>query len=117
MPVTKGITVNSRKRRNLESSFEDDFFNSDINSNDDESINNTRNDAKQNDPYYDSMLSIDDDIYCEFVESLDSACWQISPLELWEFNRTIIDNLTQDEIIRKINHEKIRYYFMSTCKL
>ncbi len=94
----------------MESSFEDDhdgFFTNENKTNDNNHDDIPWNSGK--DPYYDSMLSIDDDIYCSFVESLDQACWQVGPLELWGFNRTMIENLSREEIIQKINHEKTRY--------
>jgi len=93
--------MSRRRKRDVgeEDIFADDFFNEDV---------ETSN-ASQHDPYYDSFLSIHDDLYCPFIESLDEACWQITPLELWGFNRTIISNLTQDAIIDAVNNQKIRY--------
>jgi hypothetical protein len=103
LPITKSLSKR-RRRRDLDSEdlFADDFFSSD-------SVNASVYEVKNDDPYYDSFLTIPDDIYCSFVESLDQACWQISPLELWGFDRSTIKNLTHEEIVDAVNNVKVRY--------
>jgi len=80
--------------------FSDDFFA--------ETEGNSSVPDVKEDPFYDATLSLPDDIYCSFVESLDEACWQITPLELWGFNRTVINSLTHEEIVEAINNKKVR---------
>lgn len=42
--------------------------------------------------------------YCSFVEAMmEKDCFVNSILELWQFNKSKIKNLTKDEIINKIN--------------
>lgn len=42
-------------------------------------------------------------LYCSFVESMKKECYVKSALELWNFNKKKIYNLTKAEIINKIN--------------
>ncbi|CAL8112733.1 unnamed protein product [Orchesella dallaii] len=80
--------------------FDSDFFTSDASTNKEE-------DGKGFDP----MLSLPEDIYCSIIDNLDDACWEINPLELWSYNRTKIENLTQDEIIKVFNTRLISPIF------
>lgn len=57
---------------------------------------------------FSQLFVVPDEFYCSIVNELDAACWEVSPAELWSFDKSLIDNLTQEEIIRVVNHELIR---------
>jgi len=83
----------------FESTFGDDFFSNDVGyTTGDESANGR-----------DPMLNIPEDIYCSIVNDLDEACWEINPAEMWSFDRSQIQNLSQSDIINVINHQLTRY--------
>lgn len=47
---------------------------------------------------------MDTDLLCSFVENMKNECYSKSILELWDFNRNKIYNLTKDDIIREVNN-------------
>lgn len=55
--------------------------------------------------------------YCSFVEAmLEKDCFVNSILELWNFNKRKIQNLTKDDIINKINVFKEKYLQFTLLK-
>ncbi|XP_021948457.1 protein patched homolog 2 isoform X2 [Folsomia candida] len=60
---------------------------------------------------FSQLFVVPDEFYCSIVNELDAACWEVSPAELWSFDKSLIDNLTQEEIIRVVNHELISPIF------
>lgn len=77
--------------------FEDDFFKSGYNTNE-------SSDHKDGGDWDPSTL-MSEEVYCSIVNSLDEACWEVNPTELWSYNRSHIYNLTGEEIIRVMNHQ------------
>jgi hypothetical protein len=94
--------------------FEDDFFNEKHSSAETETergsgrSSSRTNYVDPNDVEFDPSLSYPEEIYCSIINNLDEACWEVNPAELWSFNRSLIDNLTQEDIIRVINHQFTR---------
>lgn len=80
----------------FDDAFEDEFFKEDA-------VNSYSTDSD-----IDPMLSIPEELYCSIINDLDEACWEVSPAELWSFNRSLINQLTQNDIIHGINHQLIR---------
>ena len=46
------------------------------------------------------------EIYCDIVETLKAKCGEYSLLEIWKYNKTIISNLKDQDIINAINTVK-----------
>ena len=46
------------------------------------------------------------EIYCDIVETLKAKCGEYSLLEIWKYNKTIISNLEDQDIINAINTVK-----------
>jgi len=53
------------------------------------------------------------DIYCDLVTTLDKRCYEQSILEIWDFDRDIIFNLTQADILDAINTLTVSPWFWS----
>ena len=51
----------------------------------------------------DKLEGLPKDIYCDIVETLEGKCGEYSLLEIWKYDREIISNLTQQDIINAIN--------------
>ena len=49
------------------------------------------------------------DIYCDLVTTLDKRCYEQSILEIWDFDRDIIFNLTQEDILEAVNTLTVRW--------
>ena len=43
------------------------------------------------------------DIYCDIVETLEDKCGEYSLLEIWNYDKTLISNLTEQDIINAVN--------------
>jgi hypothetical protein len=97
--VINGTALPQGLFEDFEETFGDDFFSDDL--------GYTAVEEGQGSGF-DPMLSIPEDIYCSIVNDLDEACWEINPAEMWSFDRSQINNLTQNDIIRVINHQLIR---------
>ena len=46
-------------------------------------------------------------IYCNIFNNLERVCKEYSILELWNFNETVIRDLTDEEIVTAVNTIKI----------
>ncbi|XP_072939386.1 patched domain-containing protein 3-like [Epargyreus clarus] len=88
VPVVKLFTSNGKRSDNNSSS------------------NSVQNNNTEND-YVDLTLWVDDEYYCNFLESFSLACLQYDILDLWENDPNVIKNLTKHDIIRKLNDVKI----------
>lgn len=52
----------------------------------------------------DNMLeSLPKEIYCDIVETLEDKCGEFSLLEIWKYDRNVISDLAQHDIINAIN--------------
>ncbi|ODN02586.1 Patched domain-containing protein 3, partial [Orchesella cincta] len=60
---------------------------------------------------FDPSVSLPTDVYCNIVSSLDKECFELNMLELWNYNSSVINKLTKEEIVNAINHEQIRQVF------
>jgi len=49
-----------------------------------------------------------EDLFCNIVNRLDTACMEHSLLELWKFNENKIQNLTEEKIIKALNRTTVR---------
>lgn len=87
----------------FEDTFDDEFF-----TNDDKLANHDTSQGSS-DAGFSQLFSVPSEFYCSLVKELDESCLEVNPLELWSYNRTLVEKLTQDEIIRFVNHELIRY--------
>jgi len=86
---------------NFGDAFDDDFFKSETDHGRSFTVN-------QDDVEFDPSLTLPPEVYCEFINHLEEACWEVNPAELWSFNRSLIYNLTQEDIIHAINHQLTR---------
>ena len=43
------------------------------------------------------------DIYCALVETLEDKCGEFSLLEMWNYDKEVISNLTEQKIIDAVN--------------
>lgn len=104
-------SINLRRRRQandtaavvIEDEFNDDFFSS----LDDESPGQ-KSDMKRGGGSGASGLFKTDDkmiqgLYCGIISSFPLGCYQQNLLELWNFNRDVIRNLTVEDILLTIN--------------
>ena len=46
---------------------------------------------------------LDRDVYCEYVEELETTCFEQSLLEIWRYNAEVISQLTSENILRAVN--------------
>lgn len=53
------------------------------------------------------------DIYCGLIDTLDKRCYEQSLLEIWDFDRDIIFNLTQADILDAVNTLTVSPWFWS----
>ena len=51
----------------------------------------------------DEMEGLPRDVYCDIVETMEDKCGEYSLLEIWNYDKEIISNLSQHEIINAIN--------------
>ena len=51
----------------------------------------------------DYLSSLPPHIYCDLVTTIDKRCAETSLLEIWDFDRDIINNLTTQDILDAIN--------------
>ena len=42
-------------------------------------------------------------IYCDLIETLNDKCGEYSILEIWKYQRAVIEKLTEQDIIHAIN--------------
>ncbi len=68
------------------------------------------NDSFSNDSYFDASFIVGQETYCEILSSLDNACWESNLASLWEYNDSVIRNLTLEDILLKINSKTVRYF-------
>ncbi|CAB3239013.1 unnamed protein product [Arctia plantaginis] len=76
-----------------------------------DSLNNKHTNINKNSSniisdYSDPTLWVDDEFYCEFLESFQYTCLQNNILDLWKTNMTNIKNLTRHDIIKKVQNVK-----------
>lgn len=95
-------TTNSSSGTNFLNSF-DDF--------DTEFEDSDEQDEEKDKKPFDPSVSLPVDLYCSIVASLDEECYESNLLELWNYNGSVIRDLTATEILDGMNHEKIRYNF------
>ncbi|XP_076048649.1 patched domain-containing protein 3-like [Oratosquilla oratoria] len=53
---------------------------------------------------FDWSLEFEDDIYCQFYNRMPMACLELSILDMWERDEDAIHDLTQEDIINRINN-------------
>ena len=46
---------------------------------------------------------LDRDVYCEYVEELETTCFEQSLLEIWRYDAEVISQLTSEKILRAVN--------------
>ncbi|CAH0729250.1 unnamed protein product, partial [Brenthis ino] len=83
------------------------FLSTNWKSRSEDSINANSNKSLQNEDLSDFSLLIDDDFYCNLIESFPLTCLQYNILDIWKSNITLIENVTKKEIIRGVNQEKV----------
>ncbi|XP_035705979.1 NPC intracellular cholesterol transporter 1 isoform X2 [Folsomia candida] len=92
-------TISSSGSHNdWDSAFDDDFFKE-----------STEEDVKPK--QWTVYHSIPESLYCSIIDTLEEACLESNPVELWSYDKDVIYNLTQEEIIRVFNHEIISPVF------
>ena len=74
--------------------------------NNDKAPTETKNEEEDRDSFLDGLPS---DIYCDLVTTLDKRCYEQSILEIWDFDRDIIFNLTQEDILEAVNTLTVRW--------
>lgn len=57
---------------------------------------------------FDPSISLPVDVYCNIVSSLNEECYESNILELWSYDALSINNLTREDILEVVNHEKLR---------
>ncbi|XP_068631060.1 patched domain-containing protein 3-like [Battus philenor] len=62
------------------------------------------NKKKSNSEFSDSTLWVDDEFYCGFLNKFSFTCLQYNILDLWGSDKELINNVTKEDIIKKINH-------------
>ena len=55
-------------------------------------------------------------IYCDLVTTLDKRCFELSLLEIWDFDGEIIGGLTQQEILDAVNTLDMRFVKIDAAK-
>ena len=63
-------------------------------------ISGKKEEGRTNDDY---LSSLPPHIYCDLVTTIDKRCAESSLLEIWDFDRDIINNLTTQDILDAIN--------------
>lgn len=106
LPVTKYSnpgSEKSRRRRSIddELNFDDDFYNDTI-------ALNTSN------LEFDPSVDLPQSIYCDVINLLDEDCWESNVVEIWNYNSSVIESLTKENIIDVINTKSIRYFSLRT---
>lgn len=87
--VDKGVALDFS---GFEDEFSDDFFQDKV------------------EEEFDPSILLPENMYCDIVNSLPEACWEVNLAEVWGYNQSLVDNLTKDDILRKLNQlEIIRY--------
>lgn len=102
VPIISMLIANNRKRRSpaINSSistgslFDDDFF-----TDSGAPIPPLKN--------FDPSVDLDPRFYCSILEGFELGCLQKSLLDLWKYNISVISNLSQKDIIDKINTTSI----------
>ena len=56
----------------------------------------------------DWSLMVDKRIYYKFYSSMPTACLEISILEMWGYNTTLLASLTDQDVINAINTNTLR---------
>lgn len=57
------------------------------------------------DPRLDPSAASTPELYCTFVEGIKKECYTKSILDLWEYDKNIIMNLTKEDIIAAVNSD------------
>lgn len=109
IPIITGVDlskINLRKRRQvngtspvIEDEFNDDFFSS----LDDGPAAKKETKVSGASGLFKSEDNLFQGIYCGIINSFPLNCYQQNLLELWNFNRDIIRNLTVEDILHTIN--------------
>lgn len=58
---------------------------------------------------FDWSLAFNKKIYYQFYKMMPTACLELSILEIWGDNDTIINSLTDEDIINDVNTATMRY--------
>ena len=61
----------------------------------------TDNDAEDDDE--DLVDKLPPSIYCDLIETLSDKCGEYSILEIWKYQRSVIERLTEQDILNAIN--------------
>ena len=62
--------------------------------------------VKKNNPT--DLSDLPPNIYCDLVTTIDTACFELSLLEIWLYDEEAVAKLTQHQILDKINTLEIR---------
>ncbi|XP_044257240.1 protein patched homolog 1-like isoform X1 [Tribolium madens] len=60
-------------------------------------------DKKSNVTEKDPSVTMNAALYCSFIEIMENECFKKSILELWDYNPTVINQLTKTDILNTIN--------------
>lgn len=75
--------------------------------NDNSDNKNSTKSVSSDSDYADPTLWVNDDFYCDFLESFQFTCYQSNILDLWRNNLEDISLATTEEIINKVNKAKV----------
>ena len=64
-------------------------------------IHHTDSDAEDEDD--DFVDKLPPSIYCDLIETLSDKCGEYSILEIWKYERSVIEKLTEQDIVNAIN--------------
>ena len=60
----------------------------------------TDSDAEDDEDFVDKLPP---SIYCDLIETLSDKCGEYSILEIWKYQRSVIEKLTEQDILNAIN--------------
>ena len=60
----------------------------------------TDSDAEDDEDFVDKLPP---SIYCDLIETLSDKCGEYSILEIWKYERSVIEKLTEQDIVNAIN--------------
>lgn len=60
---------------------------------------------EDNSTQLDASTRMNPALYCSFVEAMRKECYTKSILELWDYKKRKIANLTKDDIVNAINND------------
>ncbi|CAG7727935.1 unnamed protein product [Allacma fusca] len=108
LPVTKFGRKRRKRRQTSASNRSDDPF-----ANFDDFFEEIEEDTSAGGIFsgFDPSISLSAEAYCSILSNFEEECWESNLIELWNFDSKVIGDLTQQQIIDKINSPTISPVF------